>query len=298
MIMRQSLFDLIKRTIVYKYALPNKQLAIQNTKHSTKEDDCWSSLNDTDLSDIIYNLLIEYSFNEFDIPQNSYENLLKIALQTKLKYNPDSKESIKIGYGFHGEVLLYGMLYAMYGAKSLISRGYFYSVTENAETKGYDCYHLIEHDDKTELWFGETKFMQSFPDCIDSVFENINKALSNDYLCKNLLAIISQKDRLAIKGSKIEEIIKAWELNPEISLENEIKNRNLELVYPIFLTSTQLKDYDVTIKNAVERIDSKELNVSLNIPYSLFFIFLPVTSSRDVKKRVIEWIESKKPLLS
>ena len=100
------------------------------------------------------------------------------------------------------------------------------------------------------------------------------------------------------EGSKIEEVIKAWEQNPEISLENEIKNRNLELVYPIFLTSTQLKDYDVTIKNAVERIDSKELNVSLNIPYSLFFIFLPVTSSRDVKKRVIEWIESKKPLLS
>lgn len=300
MIMRQSLFDLIKRTIVYKYALPNKQLAIQNTKHSTKEDDCWSSLNDTDLSDIIYNLLIEYSFNEFDIPQNSYENLLKIALQTKLKYDPNYKESMKIGFGFHGEVLLYGILYTMYDAKPLISRGFFYSVGENAETKGYDCYHLVEHNDEVELWFGETKFMSSFNECIDSVFKNIDKALSTDYLCKkNLLAIISQKDRLSIKNSKIEKIIQTWEQNPEVgTIENQIKTHNMKLVYPIVLTSTQAKDYDETIKNAVEHINSKALNASLNIPYTLFFIFLPVSSSRDVKKRVIEWIESKKPLLS
>ena len=171
---------------------------------------------------------------------------------------------------------------------------------ENSETKGYDCYHLVEHDGKTELWFGETKFMETFPKCIDSVWENIDKVLSDDYLCnRNLISIIAQKDRISIKNSKIDQIISNWEKNPTLqSLKEEITKYNLELVYPIFLTSTMLESYEKTISNAIKKINSKTINQNLSIPLTLFFIFLPVKDSAEVKRRVIKWIESAKPLLS
>lgn len=298
--MRNSLSDLINNTIVYKYSLPNSSLQLNRSDHSTRDDDCYESLDDEKLSEIIYNLIIDYSFDEFGITQNTYENLLKIALQTKLKYDENYDESQKLKLGFYGEVLLYGLLYLKYSSKPLISRGYFYSPSENSETKGYDCYHLVEHDGKTELWFGETKFMETFPKCIDSVWENIDKALSDDYLCnRNLISIIAQKDRISIKNSKIDQIISNWEKNPTLqSLKEEITKYNLELVYPIFLTSTMLESYEKTISNAIKKINSKTINQNLSIPLTLFFIFLPVKDSAEVKRRIIKWIESAKPLLS
>lgn len=298
--MRSSLLNLITNTVVYKYSLPNPALNLNKSDHSTRDDDCYESLDDEKLSEIIYNLIIEYSFDEFEITKNTYENLLKIALQIKLKYDDNYDESQKLKLGFYGEVLLYGILYSKYNSKPLISRGYFYSPSENAETKGYDCYHLVEHDEKVELWFGETKFMESFPKCIDSVFDNIDKALLDDYLCKrNLVAIISQKDRISIKNSSIEKIISNWEKNPTLqSLKEEITKYNLELVYPIFLTSTMLETYEKTISHAIKRINSKIINKDISIPLTLFFIFLPVKNSSEIKRRVIKWIESAKPLLS
>lgn len=292
--------NLITNTVVYKYSLPNPSLNLKKSNHSTRNDDCYESLDDEKLSEIIYNLIIEYSFDEFEINKNAYENLLKIALQIKLKYDENYDESQKLKLGFYGEVLLYGILYTKYNSKPLISRGYFYSPSENAETKGYDCYHLVEHDGKVELWFGEKKFMQTFPNCIDSVFANIDKALSDDYFYgRNLFAIISQKDRISLKNSIIEKIISNWEKHPSIrSLKEEITKYNLELVYPIFLTSTMLKTYEETISNAIERINKKIINKNLSIPLTLFFIFLPVKNSSEIKRRVIKWIESAKPLLS
>lgn len=298
--MRSSLLNLITKTVVYKYSLPNPALNLYKSEHSTRDDDCYESLDDKKLSEIIYNLIIEYSFNEFEITKNTYENLFKIALQIKLKYDENYDESQKLKLGFYGEVLLYGILYSKYNSKPLISRGYFYSPSENAETKGYDCYHLVEHDGKVELWFGESKFMESFPKCIDSVFDNIDKALSDEYLCKrNLLSIVGQKDRISIKNSTIEKIISNWEKNPTLeSLKEEITKYNLELVYPIFLTSTMLETYEKTISHAIERINTKMVNKNLSIPVTLFFIFLPVKNSSEIKRRVIKWIESTKPLLS
>lgn len=298
--MRSSLLNLITNTVIYKYSLPNPALNLNKSDHSTRDDDCYESLDDEKLSEIIYNLIIEYSFDEFEITKNTYENLLKIALQIKLKYDDNYDESQKIKLGFYGEVLLYGILYSKYNSKPLISRGYFYSPSENAETKGYDCYHLVEYDEKVELWFGETKFMETFPDCIDSVFDNINKALSDDYLCgRNLYSIISHKDRISLKNSTIEKIISNWEKNPCLeSLKEEITKYNLELVYPIFLTSTMLKTYEKTISHAIERINTKKINTNLSIPLTLFFIFLPVKNSSEIKRKVIKWIESAKPLLS
>ncbi|MDP1745074.1 MAG: DUF1837 domain-containing protein [Bacteroidota bacterium] len=295
--MRQSLINLIDKTIVFKYDLPNSGVGILKTIFSTENDQCYSANDKTDLAEIIYNSIIEYSFNEFDITGKDYQNLHTIALMNKLKYNPDADEDAKIKYGFFGEVVLFSILMVMFKAKPLIARGYFYNPLENAETKGYDSYQLIENNGTTELWFGEVKFYINHKQGIKKVMDNIEKALSDSYLERNVVAIHNHKKNLNISGSTIETILNEWEKNPTVKIIDEIKKHKIKLVYPILLLYEEDDSgYDSNIKKIPEHILSEYAakTFSLSIDYSIFFILLPVEKVKEIKLSVIQWIESKK----
>lgn len=299
--MRKSLLDLIEKTIIYKYDLPNNTAGIFSTIYSTENDRCYTTIDKNDIAEIIYNSIIEYSFNEFDLTNKSYEALHSAALINKLKYNPIAEEETKIKYGFFGEVLLYSILTVMFKAKPLIARGYFYNPLENSETKGYDSYQLIENAGLTELWFGEVKFHINYTSGIKSVLENIDKALSDGYLTKNVLEIHNHKNNLNIAGSKIESILKDWETNPSIIIADEIKKHKIKLVYPILLLYEEDKSgYDNNIKKIPEYIKKNYVpkTFSLSVDHSVFFILVPIKEIKEIKLNVIQWIESKKlPML-
>lgn len=297
--MREELLSLINNTIVFKYDLPNSTLDIDRSIFSSENDRCFSSSDDSSLVDVIYNSIIEYSFNEFEMSNKDLNNLHTIALKTKLKYNENMDETAKIKYGFHGEVLLFCILYAKMNARPVISRGYFYNPLEGSETKGYDSYHLIERDGNTELWFGEVKFRTSHKSGIDSAIDGLEKAISDDYLSKNMFALINHKTNFNITGTKIEEIINNWEENPYIDMIEEIKKHDIKLVYPIIIIYDEKDNYDNSILEAINHIKEKHTLRSflISIPYSIYFIWLPVKKVRDIKVKVIEWIELKKPLI-
>ena len=299
--MRKELFDLITNTIVFKYDLPNNGLGIDKSIFSTENDKCYLSASNDSLSEIIYNSIIEYSFNEFDIEGKDYKNLHAIALKTKLKYNENATERSKISYGFHGETILFCILYGILNAKPVISRGFFYNPLESSETKGYDSYHLIENNGVTELWFGEVKFRATYNSGIKDALDNIQKAISDDYLSNNFLAITNFKNSFNITSTKVETIINQWEEAPHIDIIEEIKKHDLKLIYPIvILYDMNTQGYDKSIEKAVDHIKQNYSTKSFNlsIPYSIYFIWLPVDKARDIKTTVIEWIESKKQLIS
>jgi len=207
------------------------------------------SENMNDIANIIYNSLVEYSFNEFEISDKDYESLHTVALKTKLKYNESQPEEVKTKYGFLGEVLLYAILYVHFKSKPLLSRGYFYNPLEDSETKGYDSYHLIENNGEVELWFGEAKFHKDHTGGINDALKNIEKAISDDYLNKNFLALTNQKNNFNIKGSKIENILNEWANNPTINIIDEVKKHKIKLIYPILLVyESNSEDYDSAIK--------------------------------------------------
>ncbi len=298
--MRKELLDLISSSILYKYDLPNTEIGIDKSIFSTENDQCFSSLSNDSLAEIIYNSIVDYSFNEFEIQERDYQNLHTVALRTKLKYNESATLTSKISYGFHGETILFCMLYAKLGAKPVISRGYFYNPLESSETKGYDSYHIIENKGQTELWFGEVKFRNSHTSGISSAIENIEKAISDDYLSNNFLAISNHKNSFNIRGSKIEEIINQWELNPAINIIDEIRTHDIKLIYPILILYDEHKTgYDKSIENAINYIKEKHStkSLSLSIPFSIYFIWLPVDKVKDIKIKVIEWIGLRKPLI-
>ena len=299
--MRKQLIDLIKNTIIYKYDLPNLEISVSRSVFSTDNDKCFTASNNDEISEIIYNSIIEYSFNSFDLTSKNYEDLHFIALKTKLKYNDKLSNQSKISYGFHGETILFCMLYTIFNSKPVISRGYFYNPLESSETKGYDSYHLIESNGVTELWFGEVKFRATHSSGIKSALDTIEKAISDEYLSTNLLAMTNFKNSFNIKNSKVEKIIKNWEKEPNVNIIEEVKKHDIKLVYPIIiLYNKSTKGYDQSIKNAIEYIEERYLSKTydISIPYSIYFVWLPVDDVKQIKTKVIEWIELKKPLMS
>lgn len=299
--MRKTLLDLIENTIIHQYDLPNSTTGVSKTIFSIDDDKCFKTTNNNDFSEIIYNSIIEYSFNEFEIDGKDYDKLHYIALQTKLKYNPTADLKTKIKYGFLGEVILFSVLYTLFKSKPLIARGYFYNPLESSETKGYDSYHLIENSGQTELWFGEVKFHNNYKTGIKSVFKNIDKAISDNYLQTNVFSISNELNNLQWKGSKIETVIENWKENPHLSIIDEIKKHNMKLVYPVMLLYEEDgAGYDESIKNIPTYIQAEysSTKYSLSIPYSIFFILIPMKDVKLIKEDVIKWIESKKPLMS
>jgi len=299
--MRKSLESLIRKTIVHKYSLPNQQLNIDRTLFSTCDDNCFTVLNDTDLSEIIYNSVIEYAFNEFEIEESDYADLHTIAFEERIRFQDTAKEATKLKYGFYGEVILYAILKVMYGADTLISKGHFYSPLENSEAKGYDAYHLIESNNKLELWFGESKFHITYTAALKDVIEKMNISLSDQYLKRNLLAIRQAKTNLNAKGSKLEKILNNWWKQPKINIFEELNNHSIELIYPIIILFQQSnKGYDHSIDQIPKYISKKYKpnKFNLSVPHSIYFIFIPVGSVKLIKSQVLTWIKSKKPLMS
>ena len=160
--MRDSLKDLINSSIIFKYNLPNAGLHLEKSEISTDNDSCYSFVDDESAANIIYNSVIEYAFDEYKIQDTDFDTLHSIALGRKLKFNHEADDKTKLKYGFYGEVLLYCFLNIIYKAPPVISRGYLYQILENSETKGYDAYHFIEHDNGIDFWFGEVKFYADF----------------------------------------------------------------------------------------------------------------------------------------
>lgn len=150
------------------------------------------------------------------------------------------------------------------------------------------------------MWFGETKFHKSYSQAVNDVLSKIQNSLSDKYLSKNLLALRKNKDNINLRGSKIEKILDDWTENPSIKIIEEIKQHSIELVYPVIILFQQnKKGFDESIKAIPKYIEQKHKlsKYDLSIPYSVFFVFLPVEDVKLVKSEVIKWIESKKPLM-
>lgn len=298
--LRENLKELIKNTIVFQFSLPCNKNCITSTCHTTLKDYCYQSINDENLVDIIYNAIIDYSFEEEFIEKEDLSVLHTKALMTKLRYDHNANETVQKKYGFYGEVLLHAILRAKFKTDVFISRGYFYSPLENSEAKGYDSYHMIQNANKLQLWFGEAKFYESYRTAIKSVMKSIEKAISDDYFNKNILAIVNYKDRINPTEKLISEVIESWESNPYINLADEVKKYNVELVYPVLITYEKLKSgYEASIASVVEYINTEfaQLDFNLSFPYKIFFMLLPIDEVGKIKLEVIECIKSKKQLV-
>ena len=221
------------------------------------------------------------------------------AIISRLKYDEAASDTVKLKYGFYGEVVLDLILQSEFESSVLLAKGYFYNPLENSEPKGYDAYQFFYSEEGLSLLLGEVKFHASYKTAITDVLNKLNNATSIAYFNKNVLALINEKEQFDSCPDEVSSIIKKWEQEPEINLYQEIKDNGIKLCYPILLLYDQSKDdYKETIKDTITYIDSEltknTINPEINIDF--LFILVPVESSKIVKEDVIKWISQKEPL--
>lgn len=302
--MRQSLHNLFSSAISLQYKLPANTSAgiIPKTVITTYSDDCLKQLSsNADISSLIYNGVVEYAYNDYEIDLSNLNNLQLRAFQNKLKYNTKAPLANQIGYGFHAEVLLHLVLDFFYHAQKCIARGYIYSPLENGETKGYDSYMMVEDvNGRICLLFGEAKaYISGFKQSVDMIFDGINKALRDDYLNRNFLEMDDRIEKVN-PNCRIPQIINAWKRQPSINMAVEAVKYNMELVYPMFIMyddkGQTFEDRIIKVINYINA-NAPTIRPSLTLPHNLFFIFLPVENCREIKKQVIEWISQQQPVM-
>ena len=302
--MRASLKKLFRQAITLQYKLPVDLPAgqIPRVVISKAGDDCLRQLtSNQDISSLIYNGIVEYAYNDYEIDLNNLNNMQLRAFQNKIKYNPAVSMSTKIGYGFHAEVLLHLILDYGYHAQKCVARGYMYHPLENSETKGYDSYLMVEDTNgRIYLVFGEAKaYINRFEKSVDLILDGLADDLDDDYLHKNFLAFDNIIEKIN-PTSRIPQIIEAWRNNPNINMAVEAVKYNMEFVYPMFIMyDKKSATYEDSILKIVNYINKKghKMTYNMTLPHTLFFIFLPVDDCRDIKKQVVEWVIQKQPVM-
>lgn len=301
--MRDALKNAIQDAIVLECILPHKESGLDKSCLSSQDDVCLSNSNPQDISKIIYNGIVEFAINEYEIDYTALEREQRKAILSRIRYNPEASDDTKLKYGFYGEVLLDLILRVFLKTSVLAARGYFYSPIENSEAKGFDAFHLMERDGNIDLWFGEAKFYLQYKKAITPVLEKLGTSLSDEYMNKNLLAIINERTHISTNNKNIESLLDSWEENPDINLSEEIKNREIRLIYPIFIAyqKSSTDQYHQSIKKCIDHIASEYTRLNIAIPasfdYRLFFIFLPLSEVKQIKENVIKWIDSREPLI-
>lgn len=301
--MRKALNDAVKKAMCIECRLPHSESGVDKSCLSTNNDICFKNGNPQDLSKAIYNGIVEFAVNEYEIDYDKLDLEQRKVIQRRIRYNPDATSATKIKYGFYGEVLIDLIMRCFLNTNVILARGYLYSPIENSEVKGFDAFHLVESNGKLDLWLGEAKFYVAYKKPITDVLEKLDKSLSDAYVHKNLLALIDWQDRFTSSSTQLTDLLDSWEENPEINLAEEMKKYNIRLTYPILIAYQQgsTHEFHESIGKCIEHIcdEFKRLNISIpaSFDYRLFFIFLPLSDVKNIKETVVQWIDTKEPLI-
>ncbi len=296
--MRNTIKSMINGTIIFRYNLPIEN--IEKSSLTTSQDKCYSISSNDDLANLIYNGIVEYALGEKHIDINALDLYQRKAIKSRLRYDEKAFHDEKIKYGFYGEVVLDLVLQYAFSSCVLLAKGYFYNPLEASETKGYDSYQFYYDNNHLSLLFGEVKFYGNFRNAIKKILDNLQKATSVDYLNKNVIALINEKEKFDSIPLEISKIIEKWETNPDINIYEEAKRHNIKLHYPILvLYDYNGNSFDETIEFSIDIINTEvaQRRLEMEMDIELFFILIPVDNAKKIKETVIECVSLNKPLV-
>lgn len=299
--MRKTLKDLYKKIIMFEYSLPNNNKNILKSDISTSDDFCYSIIGDKELSNLIYNGIVDLAFEDYNIDLNDLNETQSKALKYKIRFVDMESETAQIKLGFYGEVLLNLILQLEFGTEVFVARGQFFDPLSNFEAHGYDSHHIIDRNGQIELWFGEAKFFSTASDALTNIWKSLQSTLSMEYLNKNFQSIIQKNKEIESKNELINQFINECKKDPYRNFYEDIKKYHMKLVRPILIVSNEKQDYDKTIKSIISSVNNRNKENPITFPteleVSLFFIILPVHDAISIKKEVLECIRKNEPLI-
>lgn len=108
--------------------------------------------------------------------------------------------------GEFGELILHAIACDVFGSQPAISKIYFKD-SANDTVKGFDAVHVVEADDKLELWLGEVKFYQDLRLAIRDVAAELVDHLQADYLRSEFTAITNKLDSSWPHSERVRRIL-------------------------------------------------------------------------------------------
>lgn len=104
--MREALKQAVRNAVFLECKLPHKESGVDKSCLSTQKDICFNNNSPESISQIIYNGIVEFAVNEYEIDYENLELEQRKAIISRIRYNPDDNDTTKLRYGFYGEVLL------------------------------------------------------------------------------------------------------------------------------------------------------------------------------------------------
>ena len=181
--------------------------------------------------------------------------------------------------GEFGELFLHIVLRQIYGSIPAISKIYFKDAV-NTTVKGFDAVHIININDKFELWLGEVKFYNNARQAIRDVIDEIKFHTTQDYLKSEKMLLLNKID---IEQESPFYPILSKLLNDNTSLDELFDCACI----PILITydSKTLKKHTKTTEEFNIELEHEVMNVfnyfknkisALTIPIKLHIFLLPL----------------------
>jgi hypothetical protein len=151
------------------------------------EDKKWRKVG---LSTYLLNHLVEFAFRWTELQGIDSATALEMVDEAAKRVYASEKPKSR---GEFGELLLHAVLRSHCDSEPALSKIFFKS-GDNETVKGFDCVHVVQRDDKLELWFGEVKFYKAVRPAIREVVEELTKHLGTGYLRREFALVQSKVD--------------------------------------------------------------------------------------------------------
>ena len=86
--MRKALKDAVHNAILLEYKLPHEESGLDKSCLSSKHDICFSNSKPQEISKIIYNGIVEFAINEYEIDYTALEREQRKAILSRIRYDP------------------------------------------------------------------------------------------------------------------------------------------------------------------------------------------------------------------
>ncbi|MFH6877526.1 HamA C-terminal domain-containing protein [Corynebacterium amycolatum] len=191
--------------------------------------------------------------------------------------------------GEFGELLLHAAVKDFFDAQPAISKIHFKD-SPNDTVKGFDCVHIVECEDKVELWLGEVKFYKRLAKAIADVTFELTAHLNKGFLDREFIAITNKLDPNWPLATAVSDL-----LDHNRSLDEIIDH----LVVPVMLTYDSAAvgehrkvtaDYTKAIEQeSTQALANFNRNLSEVLPVKLHLILVPL----EKKDRLVNLFHEK-----
>lgn len=86
--MREALKNAVQSAILFECQLPHQESGLGKSCLSSQNDICFNNTDPQEIAKVIYNGIVEFALNEYEINYDDLEREQRRAILSRIRYNP------------------------------------------------------------------------------------------------------------------------------------------------------------------------------------------------------------------